>query len=586
MQNSVRISSVTKTLLIAAVLPLVSRCAFLNTFYNARTAFGTARRLHQKQTREYPDSLIEPTGDALAKYDRTIAKCQKVLEVYRRSKRWHDEAVFYMGKAYYYKCEMGSAIRQFRRLQEEFPTSEYVPQSYLFLSRAYLFEERYQKAEEVFDRIVEKYPELNRNGEISMLRATLALRREGKMQAIELLANARKSATSVERTIELTLRMAGLYMELKQYQKAAEILDKCPRKRRESGLMYRVDAALLECYIELDSLKRAEAFAEQMMHRRGYQFYRPRIRLRRAEVLMAQGRTQEAIEVYEKITKSYEEGVEAGEAWFRLAEIYHRTLGDYEKAKECYAKALTVAKDSSIVEQARAFSTALNELDTLRAHFENPVDSADSAVTPAYHNLTVGELFWLELEQADSAYERYELILDDSAAGDTLRAKALFAAGYISLHARGDTLAADSLFGVLENEYPANEYSKQGQVERNRTVTIMTREDSAREAFSEAEALYVENGNAVQAIKQFLTVYNDYPESEVAPKSLYAAAWLSDNVTFSKDVAHFLYEKLCKTYRESEYCNAAARPRLLMASDSAAIARERDLSHDQQQQQQ
>ncbi len=576
MQGSKRISSITTTLIAAAFVPLISQCAFLNTFYNARTAYGKARRLHQEQTRDYPDSLVEPTGEALAKYDRTIAKCQKVLEVYRRSKRWHDEAIFFMGKAYFYKREMTSAIRQFRRLQEEFPTSEYIPRSYLFLGQAYLYEERYQKAEEVFDRIVEKYPEFNRNGQISMLRATLALRREGKMQAIELLSNARESATTVERKIELTLRMAELYMGLKQYGKAAELLEECPRKRRESGLMYRVDAALLECYIELDSLDRAEAFAEELMHRRGYQFYRPEILLRRGKVLVAQERTQEAIDVYEKITKSYEETAEAGEAWFRLAEIYHRTLGDYEKARECYEKAMAAAKDSTIIGQARAFSEALDELDTLRVRFEHPVDSADSAMTSAYHNLTVGELFWLDLEQPDSAYNRYALILQDTASGDSMQAKALFATGYISLHARADTATADSLFDLLVADYPTNEYSKRAQKERGQKVTVMTREDSAWEAFHEAEKLYIEYGNAVRAIKTYLAVYNEYPETEVAPKSLYAAAWLSDNVTFSKDVAQFLYNKICDKYRDTEYCSKAAKPRLQMASDSAAVQRERE----------
>lgn len=556
----------------ALVAGMLSQCAFLNTFYNARQAFGIARRAHRKQTRQYPDSLIEPTGEALSNYDRTIEKSQKVLDVYHRRARWHDNAIYYAGLSYYYKLEMNAAIRQFRRLQEEFPGSEYVPQSYLFLARAYIHEERYQKAEEILALIVEKYPHLNRNEEVSLLRAKLALRREGKMQAIELLEQVRRSVTSVEQRIELSLKMAALYMELKRYDKALDVLDEAPRKRREYALMYRIDHARLTCYLQLDSLEAGLRLADQMLATKGYQAQEGEVLLSKGDILLARGDVDGAMEVYEKVTERHEKTPEAGMAWYKLGEIYHLRKGDEEKARECYEKAASNAGDSTVIELASRRARALGEVDTLRAQFAEPSDSADSARSPASYHVAIGELFWLELNQPDSAFGRYQAILGDTGADDDMVAKALFASGYISLHGSGDTAAADSFFAELTERFPASEYSKRAQIEQEKKVTIQTRADSALAAFHRAEKLYFEQDNAVDAVESYLRVYNDYKDLDLAPKSLYAAAWLCDNVTYNKEAAQFLYKKLCDKYPESDACAQAAKPRLKTALDSTANA--------------
>ncbi|MBD3241126.1 MAG: tetratricopeptide repeat protein [Chitinivibrionales bacterium] len=552
----------------ALVFGLLSQCAFLNTFYNARRAFGIARRMHRKQHREYPDSLIEPTGEALSNYDRAIAKSQKVLDVYHRRERWHDDAIYYAGLSYYYKMEMNAAIRQFRRLQEEFPGSEYVPQSCLYLARAYLYDERYQKAEEMLALIVEKYPELDRNEEVSLLRAKLALRREGKMQAIELLEKVRGSVTSVERRIELSLRMAALYMELKRYGKALDVLLETPRKRREYALMYRIDHAMLTCYLRLDSLDAGLRLANRMLATKGYQAQEAEVLLSKGDILLARGDTEGAIEIYEKITDRHEKTPQAGMAWYKLGEIYHLSKGDEEKAKECYEKAASTATDSTVIEVASRRAKALGEVDTLRAQFEARPDSADSVHSDAFYHVAIGELFWLELNQPDSAYGRYQAILADTTASEEMVAKALFASGYIALHGRADTAAADSFFAELEQRYPASEYSKRAQVEQNERVTVQTRADSALAAFHRAERLFFEQDNAVDAVESYLKVYNEYKDLDIAPKSLYAAAWLCDNVTYNKEAAQFLYKKLCDKYPESSACSEAAKPRLRIAMDS------------------
>lgn len=565
-----------RTVLAACGLGLLAQCALINTYYNARVAFTIGHREHVKQMKPFADSLVAPSGMALTNYDRTVVKCQKVLEVYRKQKRWHDDAVFLMGRAYFYKREMVSAIRQFRRIQEEFPLSKYLPESYYYLAQAYIYEERYQKAEEVLEIIANRYPELNRDDRVSLLQARLALRREGKAQAIELLMSALGSAATVERKMELTAQIATLLKQMGQCERALPLLRQCPRERKLPGPMYEVDYLQLGCLLDMDSLEQVVDWAQTMLKQKGYASHDPAILLKKAAALALLGRIDEAIKLYERIAREYDTSPDAGLAWYELGVLYHKVKFDYTKAAECYLKASALAKDSSVTATAASRARALAMLDTTRAHRESPRDSLDSVRTQASWDLKLAELFWLELAQPDSAYAHFRAMLSDTAAPDSMAEKALFAAGYIALHSMGDTLGADSLFGLLRARYPASEFAKRSQRERGLEETVRTRVDSAEAAFAEAEKLYLDKSEPARAIEAYLKVFQEYPDCDAGGRSLYAAAWLSDNVTFSKDVAQFLYKKVCEKYPKSQWCELATKPRLRAASDSTIVRRERN----------
>jgi len=157
------------------------QCAYLNTFYNSKSAYNTARREHIKFLRgTTADTTPLPPTQVSSQYDRAISKSQKVLEVYPKSKDWHDDAIYLMGKASFYKGEMSTAIRRFHRLQREFPQSPFIPESYLYLGKAYLADDNLAKAEETFQYILQKYPQLNSNEDVTFLLALVAIKTRGK----------------------------------------------------------------------------------------------------------------------------------------------------------------------------------------------------------------------------------------------------------------------------------------------------------------------------------------------------------------------------------------------------------------------
>ena len=550
------------------------RCAYFNTFYNAKMAFSTAHTAHRKEMRQHPDSTIEPTGQVLSNYNRAIEKSEKVIDVYPKSTKWHDDAIFLIAKSNFYKGEMRRAIRSLQRLQKEFPGSPFVPESYLLLGRAYLRNENYQKAEETFSLVLEKYPHLNKNEEVSLLLAKLAVRREGKALAIELLERIRNSIKSDDKKIELILQISELYRSLSQYDKAVSTLKSVPRKNDLPHQMYRVDFLLLRCYLEQDSLHRALSLAKTMEKKGDYAANLSDILLKKAEVSARLGKTEQALDIYRRIVARYDSTAAAGEAWYRQAVLYQKEKGDFDKAKACYDSAPAYLADSAMADTARQRSDAIVLIDTLRGRVLES-DTADTAESVDLRRYKIGELFWLELDEPDSAYRRFVALAGDSGTPPETHPKALYAAGWLSLNARGDTAAADSIFDLLVATYPEDIHSKRAQQDLGKAITVTTPEDRALEAFSEAEDLYVEDDSTLEAVRSYLKVYKENPDREVAPKSLYAAAWICDNVLHKNRTARSLYQRLCDDYPESDYCIEAAKPRLKIALDTLAAIKER-----------
>jgi TolA-binding protein len=558
------------------LFPLL-HCAYFNSYYNAQTAYDSAYREHRKQMKQSPDSIPTPTGTALSNYDRALEKSAKVLQVYPKDKHWLDDATFLMGKAYFYKGELPKAIRRFKDLQEEYPGSPFIPESYLLLGHAYLRNGDLSRAEEVLLKVLDTYPLLNKNEEVSMLLAKIAIQREGKVLAIELLEKIRKSVRSDEKKLELILQTSKLYADLKQYSRAIALLKDAPRKPNLPALMYRVDYLLLTCYIESDSLAKATELANLMLKNKEYELRESQITLKKAIILDKTGKFDEALNLYDRVTKGSDSAQFAGEAYFAMAVIYQKAKGDLEKAKEYYQKAIAKLKDPDMLALANKRIKALDQLAALCKQLptqqKKTLDTTGQVAAVQYK---ISELFWLDLEEPDSAYAHFSDMVADTVLNKEMRSKALYAEGYIALNAYKDTAKADSIFDLLVKTYPDIKYSRKAQEDRGRPVTVITREDSAWEAFDSAEKAYFDQDDAIKGAEGYLNVYKTYPDCEAAPQSLFTAAWISDNVLFKKKTAKSLYEKLCTEYQESDYCIKEAKPKLKIALDSLAARKNKE----------
>jgi tetratricopeptide (TPR) repeat protein len=544
---------------------------YYNTFYNAEEAYAAARRQHRKAERVFPDSItVAPSGEMTALYDRSIEKSLKVMDVYPQAQKYHPRAHFLMGRASFYKLDFSVCVSRMRDLQLEYPESQLIPPGMVYVAKSHIMMDNLTIAEEILMDLLREHPRLDKNHEITMLLIDIAMRRGGRSQALLLLEGIGRGALTVERRLDIILRMADLNYELRQFDKALALLRGAPRSRRHPALMYRIDRAI---YFNLDALDRfddALNHLSAMQRNRRYAEQKYEIIFYRAMVLRRMGRLDEAIALLEeiramcgKITGRAAAGDAmslCGRTSYELALIYQE-LGLYDKA----AAAFEEASKQAGVPKASLRLWALNRLKELRTPDAEGHISAEA-------RFSIAELFRFELEAPDSAYYFYMELADDTAAAP-IRPRSLLAAAFVARHQQDNVPRSDSLYNVVIAEYDGTDYARRAQIEMDVEVTVVTARELAEREFRDAESL-LEN-DPVEAVKAFYNVYLDHPATDIAPRSLHAAAWYTDNLLQRNRAAMTLYEELCEKFPETEYCKSSAAQRLSVARDSIEVRRQR-----------
>ncbi|GBU20937.1 hypothetical protein R80B4_00824 [Fibrobacteres bacterium R8-0-B4] len=550
---------------------------YYNTFYNAEEAYTVAWRDHRKLMRVFPDSLVvTPTDKMIAKYDRAVEKSLKMMDVYPRDKKYQDRAHFLMGQAAFYKKDFPVAIGRMYDLQTLWPNSRLVPLSRIYVAKAHIMMDNLGLAEEILLDLLKNHPELDKNQEITLLLAEIALRRGGLSQALGLLEGiSRLSSLPLEKRLDIILKMADLNYELRQYDRALSLLRAAPRSRRHPYLMFRIDRSIYFCLDAVNSLDDALNHLTAMGKRRAYSKQRFEIMYYTARTLRRLGRIDEAIALLEEINEMCSAALEkgagkadtmslCGRSSYELAQIYSG-LGDLDLAEAEFGEASKFGA-SLIGSQAAARFAALKRLRELRTP-----DSAGKI--PPAARYSAAEIFRFELETPDSAYIYYLELAADTAADSTYRPRSLLAAAFTARDGLKNEALADSLLRVVAAEYGSTEYARRAQIELDVEVTVVTRRETAERDFRAAETMT--ESNMVEAVKAFYGVYQQYPDLGIAPKSLYAAAWYTDNALHKNRAAMTLYEELCAKYPESDYCKTAAAPRLAVARDSINVRKRR-----------
>jgi tetratricopeptide (TPR) repeat protein len=569
---------------------VLSGCStYFNMFYNAESAFNEGYALHKKALSRFPDSIVvAPPQEARVRYDRAIEKSAKVLEVFPKDKKWHDDAYFLLGKSYFYEKETVKALRWLRQLQEEYPQSPFVPESYVYMAEAYIIEDNLTRAEEIITFALKRYPFLDKDQKLSLLLVEAAVRREGKAQAVERLEAARRSARSSKKRFELLVRAAELYIDLRQYDRAAALLRSAPRSGRSPGQEYRVDLDLVTCFTAADSLEQALRLLAAMKARRRYAPYAKEVLFRKAAILVRLGRTDEAIEAFQQVTGGKNIDTVAaradtstldGRAWYELGLLYQKRKGDYRQAEKYYAlTAGRQTRDTAVTSGAEKRLKALKNLREWREALAGRDTLEKFKADPLALPFKIGELFYYELDEPDSAFRQFVSIVNDTpAAPDTCVSRALFAAGYIARKDFGDTARSDSLYRLLGERFPGSDYIAGIRGESSGFASLKTRRELAAEAFRNAEKQYCAGVDVRAAVQAYYQVYREYPDLDIAEKSLFAAAWITDNELQKKKVAKSLYEKICERYPKSLYCTNEAKPKLKTVIDTLeALRRERE----------
>ena len=167
--------------------------------------------------------------------------------------------------------------------------------------------------------------------------------------------------------------------------------------------------------------------------------------------------------------------------------------------------------------------------------------------------LMLAEIYLFDFNQPDSAmYEYLEVLQRDTTAANA--SKAAYSIGFIFANYKNEPAVADSIFEELIKAYPNTVYAENAR-EYLGLPALEKIDDMALKKFKQAEKEYIDHNNYKAALTSYEKVVENYPESALASKSLYAMGWIYENNLNRNDKALEIYQKLVDNYSGTKYAN-------------------------------
>ena len=158
-------------------------------------------------------------------------------------------------------------------------------------------------------------------------------------------------------------------------------------------------------------------------------------------------------------------------------------------------------------------------------------------------------------------------------------ANAYFQLGKIYQEKFGDLAEAKKMFESCKNENSNTPIAKEALTQSANISKIeeyqkdLSQEDSTKSSqtlFLLGELYFLQMNQPDSALDEYMTLVEKFPQSAYAAKSLYAAAWIWENVKRDSSEAEKIYRRILDEYPQSEYKKIALRS--LSQTDSTGSA--------------
>ncbi len=193
------------------------------------------------------------------------------------------------------------------------------------------------------------------------------------------------------------------------------------------------------------------------------------------------------------------------------------------------------------------------------------IDSAQTII--AKNNLELGNLFLTDLNVPDSAFHLYQQNLEKFSS-TSYYPNTLYAMGsyYLTIDEKEK---ADSLFRIIYEDYKDKNIVNAAADKLNLPL-IDLNYDPAIEIYASAENYMLET-NYSKSIDKFWSIYKEYPKSPLAPKALYASAFILEDNLFLLDSAASVYDTLIAKYPTTPYVKKVSQKISLYKQEKARI---------------
>ncbi len=487
--------------------------------------------------------------------DKCIERCAKILTYYPNSK-WADDAVFLSGKCFYAKEEINQAEIKFKELINFYPESEYVSESEVFLGKIALERDDDVEAERWFSRASE---DKRVKEEVEFWLTNSYFLSESYERAIKMGESYLSSFNKGKYKVEVLLILGEASDSLKRYAEALNYYEMAiPLVENEFDFVLKVG----DIYLKMDDIDKAKEIFESILP------------MDNEEEILLKGRIALCYETegdYEKAVSILQE-LDNQESKFRIGMIYEKQL-KLQDALESYNEAINKAPNTDLgkegakkvksIEEVLCLWEILGTEDTL--YIEPIQNDSTFIIEDTLPQNLEGDTMEITYVQEDSIAEIIAdtLLVDtitDISVTDTLITDTLITDTLIVDTTVIDTLVIDTLVAdTIVTDTLVKDTLKYEIVTGDTTSRPDTVIDMGSVRMRLAEIWLLEFENADEALKEYMTVVDEFSESEYVPKALYAIAWIEHNIKKNQESALSRYKVILRDYPDTDYAIAARR---------------------------
>ncbi|MCX6142320.1 MAG: tetratricopeptide repeat protein [Ignavibacteriales bacterium] len=312
----------------------------------------------------------QTSSSSKQKFAAVIDKCSHILSFYPTSSVVGD-ALFLIGKSYFYQDDFLRAERKFTELVVQDPNGPLSLSAQLWLLKTLQRLARFDDANRVGNELVDaatKGEKLEIAGEALEILGDVAASQTKPEAAIELYAKAVAITENGPIRAAAQARIGDLYFSGEQYDKAASAYLEVAKYSPEPYAFYSSELQAAIAYrrigqydAAIETLRRLEA---------DYRFmdFFGTIRFELASTFAANHKFDEAVDLFRLVDTSYARTEQGAKAAFDLGRLLQFQMGDYANAKIAYTHA-TVGGPQDLTQEAQRRASALDKYFKLSDQF-------------------------------------------------------------------------------------------------------------------------------------------------------------------------------------------------------------------------
>lgn len=558
--------------------------AYYNTLYNAKEEFKKGVELYLQNK----DRDIKSRTDRKY-FENTIEKCWKLIEFHGYDNKYSDDAILLIAKSEYYLNKFVSSKKHLDAFSEKFPTSELMPEAFLWKAKCNLALGDTTTAMSQLNESLVKAKNNELKAEIFLQYAEISFSEKKYEEASEYYKKAMKAAQTKTQRSLIQFYLAESYFNTEDYKSASDNYKKVIKNPPNEEIEYLATLHLAISLSKRDKANEAIQILNRMLTASRFKKYYGEVYAELGNIYWELGDAQSAIFYYKEgiATKS---GEGAAKSAYYLGEKFEKYIGNVDSAVIYYQMLPRLKRDSPFTKSAQekinylqAFQKVKKIVDYERRFiqrwqndpvfkdsvlYQRKMDSLYSYRNKDYKfpdfktylrklsKLDTADLFYNEnyLNYARSNYPQdsaFILFRLDSIMGAYSK-DSLIALDSISFP-KSDSLA--NLYFNYEKEKKIFAKLKETKNMENRSIDQIE-EDFKKHYLEYADFFLLETSFIDSARIHYLNFLNMYQDSTYTPKALYSLYYIYQFKIGDSLKADSVKNVLITTYPESDFARS------------------------------